>query len=260
MPKGTKKKGGNKAKKADKVKKNPLFEKRPRSFRIGGDVLPTRDVTRFVKWPRYIILQRQKRILFSRLKVPPAINQFSKTVEKSQALNLFKLLKKYTPEDKKQKKARLLEQAKTKTEGQQAKEGKKPVVLKFGLNHVTTLIEEKKAKLVVIAHDVDPIELVLWLPHLCRKMEVPFCFVKNKERLGALVHQKNASCVALTEVRKEDQSELETYCKNFKAAYNENSQLRKEWGGGHVGMKSQHQKDMKAKALEKEALKKAGVK
>jgi len=29
---------------------------------------------------------------------------------------------------------------------------------------VTTLVENKKAKMVVIACDVDPIELVLWLP------------------------------------------------------------------------------------------------
>jgi len=39
-------------------KKNPLFEKRPRNFRIGGDIQPKRDLTRFVKWPRYITLQR----------------------------------------------------------------------------------------------------------------------------------------------------------------------------------------------------------
>jgi large subunit ribosomal protein L7Ae len=37
-------------------------------------------------------------------------------------------------------------------------------VLKYGLNHITTLIENKEAKLVVIAYDVDPIELVVWLP------------------------------------------------------------------------------------------------
>ena len=259
MPKATKKKGG-KNKKADKVKKNPLFEKRPKNFRVGGDVLPSRDVTRFVKWPHYILLQRQKRILFSRLKVPPALNQFTKTVEKSQALSLFKLLKKYSPETKTEKNARLLEQAKVKAEGQQPKEGKKPVVLKYGLNHVTTLIEEKKAKLVIIANDVDPIELVLWMPLLCRKQEVPFCFVKNKERLGALVRKKTASCVALTEVRKEDQADLESYVKNFRAAYNDNSDLRKTWGGGHVGLKSQHQKDLRIKALEREALKKAGIK
>ena len=48
----------------------------------------------------------------------------------------------------------------------------------YGLKHVTTLVEQKKARMVVIAHDVDPIELVLWLPALCRKMDVPFCIVK----------------------------------------------------------------------------------
>ena len=52
-------------------------------------------------------------------------------------------------------------------------------VLKFGLNHVTTLVETKKAKLVLIAYDVDPIELVVWLPQLCRRQEVPFAFVKS---------------------------------------------------------------------------------
>lgn len=30
----------------------------------------------------------------------------------------------------------------------------------------------------MIAHDVDPIELVVWLPALCRKMNVPYCIVK----------------------------------------------------------------------------------
>ena len=39
----------------------------------------------------------------------------------------------------------------------------------------------------VIAHDVDPIELVVWLPALCRKMEVPYCIVKGKSRLGAVM-------------------------------------------------------------------------
>ena len=55
---------------------------------------------------------------------------------------------------------------------------KKPVVVKYGLNHITTLVEEGKAQLVVIAHDVDPIELVIWLPALCRKMGVPYVIVK----------------------------------------------------------------------------------
>ena len=55
---------------------------------------------------------------------------------------------------------------------------KKPVVVKYGLNHVTQLIEAGEAQLVVIAHDVDPIELVVWLPALCKKQGIPYCIVK----------------------------------------------------------------------------------
>lgn len=75
MPRQVGKKNKKASKKPEK-KKNPLFEKRPRNFRIGGDIQPKRDLTRFVKWPRYITLQRQKRVLLRRLKVPPAIAQF----------------------------------------------------------------------------------------------------------------------------------------------------------------------------------------
>ena len=35
-------------------------------------------------------------------------------------------------------------------------ESKKPVVVKFGINHITYLVEQGKAQLVGIAHDVDP--------------------------------------------------------------------------------------------------------
>ena len=54
-----------------------------------------------------------------------------------------------------------LPQAATKGELTKAELGPKPTVVKFGLNHVTALIEAKKAKLVVIAHDVTPVE-VCW--------------------------------------------------------------------------------------------------
>ena len=42
--------------------------------------------------------------------------------------------------------------------------GKKPVMVKMGINHVTTLIEKKQAQLVIIAHDVDPIEVIILNP------------------------------------------------------------------------------------------------
>lgn len=62
---------------------NPLFEKRPKQFGIGGAIPPKRDLTRFVKWPKVVQIQRKKRILKQRLKVPPALNQFTKTLDKN---------------------------------------------------------------------------------------------------------------------------------------------------------------------------------
>jgi hypothetical protein len=62
---------------------NPLFEKRPKQFGIGGALPPKRDLTRFVKWPKTVQIQRKKRILRQRLKVPPALNQFTKTLDKN---------------------------------------------------------------------------------------------------------------------------------------------------------------------------------
>lgn len=42
-----------------------------------------RDLTRFDKWPKTVQIQRKKRILKQRLKVPPALNQFTKTLDKN---------------------------------------------------------------------------------------------------------------------------------------------------------------------------------
>jgi len=116
---------------------------------------------------------------------------------------------------------------------------KKPKFLKYGINHITSLIEQKKAQLVVIANDVDPIELVVWLPALCRKMQVPYCIVKNKARLGALVRKKTATAVAVTKVNKEHQAALNTLTAAIKANYNDRfDEFRRQWGGGRLGSKS----------------------
>lgn len=169
------------------------------------------------------------------------------------------MLAKYKPESHKEKKARLLAEAESKKGGAEAKKTAKPVVLKFGLNHVTDLVEQGKAKLVVMAHDVDPIELLVFLPALCRKKGIPYCFIKGKARLGKLVHQKTATCVALTEVRKEDFQDLELLSKNFRAQFNENEHLRRNWGGGVMGIKNQHMMTHRAKLREIELAKKANM-
>jgi len=238
------------ASKSTKVKKNPLFEASPKNFGIGQDIRPQTDLTRFVKWPEYVRFQRQKVILHQRLKVPPAIAQFSHTLDKNTATQLFKLLNKYRPETKQEKKARLEATAAATAENKEKeKDTKKPLFVKYGLNHIVALIEAKKASLVIIGHDVDPIELVVFLPALCRKMGVPYVIVKGKARLGTVVHKKTAAVVALQDVKSEDQRELATLVSAAKANFSDKyEEQRRQWGGGVRGNKSTQMLKKRAKA------------
>eukprot|EP00126_Sphaerothecum_destruens_P015582 Sdes_comp9604_c0_seq2m1090 len=128
----------------------------------------------------------------------------------------------------------------------------------MGINHVTALIEAKKAKLVVIAHDVEPIEIVVWLPALCRKMGIPYCIVKGKARLGAVVHKKTATALAFTDVRAEDKSALQKLCEAVKANYNDKfDEVRRKWGGGIMGGKSVARVEKLEKIKAKEAAQRA---
>ncbi|XP_018323286.1 60S ribosomal protein L7a [Agrilus planipennis] len=247
VQKKPKKKSGKKvaaaplAVKKVEVKKvvNPLFEKRPRNFGIGQDIQPSRDLSRFVKWPKYIRIQRQKAVLQKRLKVPPPINQFTQTLDKQNATQLFKVLEKYRPETKLQKKQRLLARAEAKVAKKEEKPTKRPNTLRAGTNTVTKLVEQKKAQLVVIAHDVDPIELVLFLPALCRKMGVPYCIVKGKSRLGLLVRRKTCTAVALTQVDSGDRANFNKLIEAIKTNFNDRGdEIRRHWGGGMLGSKS----------------------
>jgi len=209
-----------------------------------------------VKWPRYIRIQRQKKILIDRLKIPPPVHQFSKTLEKNSAQLLFRLLFKYRPETAQEKKKRLKSVAEKDSSGKPSAQSKKPIVVKFGLNHVTKLIEDKEARLVIIAHDVHPIELVIWMPALCKKMGIPYCIVKGKARLGRVVHFKTATVLALTQVQKEDQHTLEQLQSSFMAKFNDTYESeRKKWGGGNLGFKARAALRLKEKEELKEAKK-----
>ncbi len=91
-----------------------------RTAGLGGTPLPKRDLHRFVKWPQYVRLQRQKRVLSMRLKVPPIVNQFvTRALDKNTAETAFKLLLKYKPEDKKQKAERLKAEAAAREAGKE---------------------------------------------------------------------------------------------------------------------------------------------
>jgi large subunit ribosomal protein L7Ae len=54
-----------------------------------------------------------------------------------------------------------------------------------GTNETTKAIERGVSKLVVIAEDVEPPEVVAHLPILCAERNTPFIFVPSKQQLGA---------------------------------------------------------------------------
>lgn len=72
---------------------------------------------------------------------------------------MFKILEKHRPETALAKKQRLKARAEGKIKQKEEVPAKRPNVIRSGVNTVTRLVEQKKALLVVIAHDVDPIEV-----------------------------------------------------------------------------------------------------
>ncbi|KAH0517776.1 60S ribosomal protein L7a [Microtus ochrogaster] len=181
-------------------------------------------------------LQRQRANLYKRPNVPPAINQFTQALDGQTATQLFKFAHKYRPETKQEKKQRLLAHAEKKAAGKEDVPTKRPPVLRAGVNTVTTLVENKKAQLVVIAHDVDPIELVVFLPALCQKMGVYYCIIKGKARLGRLVHRKTCT----TSHRLTRKGALAKLVEAIRTNYNDRyDEIRRQWGGNVCGSNCQ---------------------
>lgn len=56
--------------------------------------------------------------------------------------------------------------------------------LKRGVNEATKAVERATAKLIVIAEDVTPPEIVAYLPILCDEKKIPYIFVPTKKELG----------------------------------------------------------------------------
>lgn len=159
------------------------------------------------------------------LRIPPSINQFSCFLDDQDTEQVMSLFKNYIPETRAEKRKRLL--------SEDPRAGSKPILNKFGLKHVTDLIEQKKAKIVLIASDVDPIEVVVFLPTLCKKMGIPYAIIDGKRKLGSLVNLKQTSCVCLCDVSPKNAAELKNIVKKANSIFLDNYEMTmKKWGGG----------------------------
>ncbi len=73
--------------------------------------------------------------------------------------------------------------------------------IKKGTNETTKAVERGIAKLVLIAEDVDPPEVVMHLPLLCEEKKVPYLYVPSKKRLGESAGiEVAAASIAVVEV------------------------------------------------------------
>ncbi|HLM92044.1 MAG TPA: 50S ribosomal protein L7Ae [Thermoplasmata archaeon] len=72
--------------------------------------------------------------------------------------------------------------------------------IRVGTNEVTKSSERSEAKLVVMAEDVDPVEILVHIPMLCEEKRIPYIYVPKKQRLGQSAGlSKSAASVAVVE-------------------------------------------------------------
>lgn len=75
--------------------------------------------------------------------------------------------------------------------------------IKKGVNEATKAVERGTAKLVVIAEDVSPPEIVMHIPVLCKEKKIPYISVPNKQELGKAVGiEVSTAAVAVQEAGK----------------------------------------------------------
>ena len=80
-------------------------------------------------------------------------------------------------------------------------------LVRKGTNEATKAVERSQAKLVVIAEDVDPPEVIAHLPLLCDERKIPYVFVPNKDKIGTAVGI-DVPCAAVCILREGDAAGL----------------------------------------------------
>ena len=75
--------------------------------------------------------------------------------------------------------------------------------IKKGTNEVTKAVERGDAKIVIMATDVDPPEILAHMPALCDEKNIPYVYVPNKIELGnAIGLEKPTASIAIIDVGK----------------------------------------------------------
>lgn len=69
-----------------------------------------------------------------------------------------------------------------------------------GMNETTKIVERNDAELVIMAEDVDPPEILAYLPPLCEEKDTPYGYVPDQRELGSAAGiEVGASAVAVVD-------------------------------------------------------------
>ena len=89
--------------------------------------------------------------------------------------------------------------------------------IRKGVNETTKNVERQKAKLVVLAGDVDPPQVVFHLPLICDEKNVPYVYVDTKDDLGKAAELSvGCSAIAVVNVPKEQEATLKDIASKVK--------------------------------------------
>ncbi len=69
--------------------------------------------------------------------------------------------------------------------------------IRKGMNEVTKSIERRLSKLVILAEDVSPPEILFHVPLLCEENSIPYAYISSKKEIGNAV-KMNVSSSAIS--------------------------------------------------------------
>lgn len=88
--------------------------------------------------------------------------------------------------------------------------------IRKGMNEVTKSIERSFAKIVIMAEDVSPPEILFHIPLLCEEKSIPYGYLPTKKELGNTVRiNVGASAIAIENLGTGNEKILESVIKKL---------------------------------------------
>ena len=88
--------------------------------------------------------------------------------------------------------------------------------IRKGFNEVTKSIERSLAKLVIMAEDVSPPEILFHVPLLCENKSIPYGYISTKKELGNIVRiNVGSAAIAIEKLGTNNENSLDNVIKKL---------------------------------------------